>query len=282
MKYADIISRIITLRAILVSAFLFSWGMHFCTPSAAYAGPDKIVLYFYSSETNINNFKSLKMELDGYLSGIGPYEFQPFRNRELFEKHVKDKKKCLLLLSSWHYSNIYKEYSLKPALVGVRKGNKYQRRLLVSKDDSVGKEFLKTGRIASASDILHTKNTLTEMFKDKYVAETANILTVPKDIDALMSVGFGMSKYALTTRSSLDKLKAVNSVLHKKMKIIAEGKESLLLILAFPQSFVEEGEKVVKIIQDMPANPDGKKKIKMFGLDGWQQIDSSDNSKLEG
>ncbi len=281
MKYANIMTRIITFRAILVSAFLFFWGMHFC-PSVAWAGPDKIMLYFYSSETNINNFKSLKMEFDGYLSSIGPYEFQPFRHRKIFEKYVKDKKKCLLLLSSWHYSNIYREYSLKPALVGVRKGKKYQRRLLVGKDGNIGAESLKTGRIASASSILHTRNTLTEMFKDKKTAEAAKILTVPKDIDALMSVGFGMSQYALTTRSSLDKLKAVNSVLHKKMKIIAEGKESLLLILAFPKTFMEEGGKVVKIIQDMPANPDGKKKIKMFGLDGWQQIDSSDNSKLEG
>jgi len=39
------------------------------------------------------------------------------------------------------------------------------------------------------------------MLKDKSTVDITNILTVPKDIDALMSVGFGMSKFALTTRT---------------------------------------------------------------------------------
>ena len=58
------------------------------------SGAGKTMVYFYSSETNINNFKSLKIEFDRYLSKQGPYEFQPFSSREDFEKHVKDKENC--------------------------------------------------------------------------------------------------------------------------------------------------------------------------------------------
>jgi len=92
--------------------------------SVAWAGSDKITIYFYSSESNINNFKLLKMEFDSYLSGFGSYEFQPFNDRRAFENHVRDRKECMLLLSSWHYSIIHREYSLKPALVGTRNGKK--------------------------------------------------------------------------------------------------------------------------------------------------------------
>ncbi|WP_207682537.1 hypothetical protein [Desulfonema magnum] len=187
-----------------------------------------------------------------------------------------------MLLSSWHYRNIYKTYSLRPVLVGVRNGKTHQKRILVGKDKSVNPESSKTGRIASATSIQHTKSVLREMFREKGAADKAKILTVPKDIDALMSVGFGMSQCALTTRNSLEKLKKVNPVLYRKMTILSEGRESLLLILATPESFTKDAESILRIIQNMSGDPDGRNKIKMIGLDGWQKFDPSDESKLEG
>ena len=248
----------------------------FCVTFAAFAMTGKTTIYFYSSETTINNFKLLKMEFDRYLSRFGPYEFQPFSDREAFEKHVKDKGQCLLLLSSWHYRNIYKGYSLKATLAGTRKGKKYQTRVLVSKDVTV-----RTGRIASASSVQHTSSYLKTMLKEKGLIDKAKILTVPKDIDALMSVGFGMSKLALTTRNALDELKMANPALHQKMMVLAEGEESLSLIVAVPERFQKDAEKMVTVIQKMAADPEGKEKLRMLGLDGWQTLDPSDKLKLE-
>lgn len=249
--------------------------------STARAESDKITVYFYSSESNINNFKLLKMEFDSYFSGFGNYEFQPFNDRKAFENHVRDRKECLLLLSSWHYSIIHREYSLKPALIGTRNGKKYQKRVLVGKGRFADMEIAKTGLIASASSIQHTRSTLTDIFGEKAAADTAKILTVPKDVDALMSVGFGMSQSALTTSSSLDRLKNLNPVLHQKMKIIAEGRESLMLVAAFPESLGQHAEEIVNIIRNMPENPDGRKRVNMLGLDGWEKPDLSVQSKLE-
>ena len=255
------------------AVLLFS-AVVFCVTFAAFASTDKTTVYFYSSETTINNFKSLKMKFDRYLSKFGPYELQPFSDREAFEKHVKNKERCLLLLSSWHYRKIHKEYSLKPALAGTRKGKKYQKRILVARD-----ELVKTGRIASASSVQHTSSCLRAILKRK--VDTSKILTVPKDIDALMSVGFGMSKLALTTRNALDELKMVNPTLHQKMKILAEGERSLLLILAVPERFRKDAKKIVTVIQNMATDPVGKEKLRMLGLDGWQTLDPSDRSRLE-
>ncbi|MDY6863407.1 MAG: hypothetical protein SV062_10535 [Thermodesulfobacteriota bacterium] len=249
--------------------------------AAGFAGADKITIYFYSSETNINNFKSLKMEFDIYLAKFGHYELQPFSDREAFEEHIRDKKKCLLLLSSWHYSSIYKRYCLNPVLVGMRNGKKYQKRILVTRDKSANLEIGEVGQIASASSVQHTFSVLNGMLKGKNAADKVRILTVPKDIDALMSVGFGISKSALTTRNSLNKLELVNPILYKKMEILAEGKQALLLILAVPKNFTKDAEKMVDIIKNMSANPDGKRKIQMLGLDGWQKLDPADRSTLE-
>ena len=71
-------------------------------------------------------------------------------------------------------------------------------------------------------------------------------------------------------------------MLYKKMKILMEGEESLLLILAVPERFTKQLEKMVTIIKDMPTDPDGKSKLRMLGLDGFQTLDPSDRSELEG
>jgi len=244
------------------------------------SGEGKIKIYFYSSETNINNFKSLKMEFDRYLSKFGPYEFQPFSARDVFEKQIKGKDNCLVLLSSWHYRHIHKELGLLPVLTGMRAGKKYQRKVLVADQESPDIIAAKPGLVASASSLEYTLSVLRSMFK-KPAEHPFNVLTVPKDIDALMSVGFGMAKLAFASGNAFEELKGVNPKLGSKMKVIAEGDQDLLLIVASPQGFGGGRIPLIDMIKNMPTEPEGLKRIRMLGLDGWQELDASDRSKLE-
>jgi len=250
--------------------------------SSITAAQEKTTIYFYSAETNINNFKSLKMEFDSYLTQFGAYEFQPFSDRATFEEHVKDKTHSLLLISSWHYTNIYQDYALSPLLVGLRNGKTFQKRILVAPEDITDPEVVKASPIASASSVAHTKSILTKMFPEDEASSAFKILTVPKDIDALMSVGFGMAKSAVITENSLESLKTINPSLHKKLKIVAESEETLLLIVAAPETFISEAQALISILQEMATDPDGEKRVRMLGLDGWQPIEPSDRLKLEG
>jgi len=140
---------------------------------------------------------------------------------------------------------------------------------------------VKAGRLASASSREHTGSYLRAMLKGKGIIDNIQVLTVPKDIDALMSVGFGMSKLALTSGSALDELKKINPILYKKMRILAEGEKSLSLVIAVPKGFRKEAGKIVAIFQNMAADPDGKEKLMMLGLDGWQPLNPSEKFKLE-
>jgi len=245
------------------------------------AAPDKVVIYFYSSEANINNFKSLKMGFDKYLAEYGPYEFQPFSDRKTFESHIRDKKRCLLLLSSWHYKIICKDYYLTFSLAGLRNGNKYQQRILVARETVSSIDDLTGADIASASSVEHTKSVVNGMFEKKGERAEVSILDVPKDIDALWTVYNGTAKAALITRNSFEELKNINPSMYRKMRILAEGQKSLSLIVAVPEGFLENSLQPVNVIKNMPMNPEGKKKMRMLGLDGWQKPDLSDRQTLE-
>jgi hypothetical protein len=255
--------------------------MSFCMAIFTFALSGIHTIYFYSTETNINNFKSLKMEFDRYLSKLGPFEFQPFIAKNTFEQHIKNKENCCLIISSWHFRSINKTYSLLPVLVGLQEGKKFQKRILVSIDQNESLNPVQTGAIASASSPEHTKSVLEQMFKRKIDKSDLNILIVPKDIDALMSVGFGMAASALTTENAYKQLERINPKLYKKMKVREESEASLSLILAVPRNFEKNDINMVNMVKEMTKNPDGIEKIKMLGIDGWKELDPLDRQKLE-
>ena len=93
----------------------------------------KYTLYFYSSETNINNYSSLKAEFDLYLSTQGDYRFQPFCDRETFELFISDNQDGVFLLSSWHYQQLKERVPMEPVLVGLSKNRATQKRVLTTK-----------------------------------------------------------------------------------------------------------------------------------------------------
>lgn len=243
--------------------------------------PEPVTIAFYSSETNINNFKSLKLEFDTYLSQFGADKFQPFSSRDTFETYLTEQKSCVVLLSSWHFARIRDTYGLKPMLVGVRNQHNSQKSVLVAKEANVTLAAVKNVQVASASSIEYTRNILTDLLPDSPAADQLKILTVPKELDALMSLGFGMAKAAVTTAHSLEQLHAMNPALYKSINVLAESKESLLLIVAISEACGAQSEQFATRLQQMPEQPGGKKIMLMLGLDNWKPIDASDLSKLE-
>lgn len=267
---ADFISkRYVILITAVMACMLFAAG-------GPASGADRIVILFYSAEANINNYKTLKAEFDGYLSRFGPYEFQPFGEQAVFEQRLRETDRCLLLFSAWHYRKITENRPLAPLLAGTRDGSSYQKRILVSAvADNLGTE-----PIASAGNLQLTRSILAEMFPAKNPS-AFNILMVPKEIDALVSLSFESATYALVTESAKGKLQALDPVLSERLKTLAEGKPSLLPVLAAPAEFAAADE-LVKIIMEMPKSSEGKNIMQFLDLDGWKVIGPSEKSNLEG
>lgn len=237
---------------------------------------------FYNPETNINNFASLKIEFDTYLSTLGHYQFQPFSDKDTFEKFIAKKTNCAFLISSWHFRNLKEKYPMDPVLVGVLKGKSTQKKVLLAKENIKNLILLKGGNVASAGSEDYTRNILIQMLgeKEKAVVDSMKVLTVPKDIDALMSVGFGIARSALAAESSLTKLSAINPKQYKMMNQLAVSEETLLPVVAIPKKCDKEVKKLVDIIEKMGDTPEGKKRLKMLGLDGWKRLDELERKRF--
>ena len=220
---------------------------------------DRHTIYVFSSETNINNYSSLKAEFDNYLSALGSYRMQPFSERETFESAIAEATSGVFLLSSWHYRSLRNQVSMEAVLVGVADGKSTQSRVLTSKNAESGDDSLHGLTVAAASSDDFARSVLQEMLgaTQSQVVESLQILTVPKDIDALLAVGFDMADLALTTERSLVKLAKINPNQHDRLKRVASSAEILLPVTAVSSAVGEHAQPVINVMIEMGALPRG-------------------------
>jgi hypothetical protein len=250
----------------LFTVFLLTISSIHCPACAA-----GLTVYFYTPENNTENLALLKTAFDRYLSEQGNYQFQPFDNQKNFEDTL-NKKDCIYLLSSWHLNALQQKLPLQVVLLGTFNGSTVQKKMLSTKQDITDFSMLKNAIIAGAGNELYIRNLLQQMDGVKYkeIENTIKILVVPKDLDALGAVGFGMANAAISAESSLKKLEIANPNLHKQLHQIGITEKSLLLVAATLNKPSKDEIALLKILYNMTGTEASLKYLKLLGLDGWQ------------
>jgi len=242
-------------------------------------------LYFYNPEANINNYSRLKLGFDRYLEQFGQYQFQPVSERLQFNDMVNNNDQGLLLLSSEHYQRLkQKRPSLTPLLIGVNRGNTMGYKILVVKNQLKSLEQLNKVKIAIAGQKQYAQDSLTQLLqnqKTKKIINQFELLSVPKDIDALMLVNFGMAQAALVADSSLQKLQRVNPAQAKQLRVLIQGQHYLLPIIAANQPLANQEQALLGLVQKMALNEQGLRQLKMIGLEQFQTLSSKELEQLQ-
>ncbi|MGZ5011041.1 MAG: hypothetical protein ACXV74_08805 [Methylobacter sp.] len=249
--------------------FLFIAGSYW----SAYSNTGSVI-YFYNPETNINNFATLKTAFDTYLVNHGGYYFQPFDNKEKFETVVHEKKGDIYLLSSWHLKALQqKNVPLKIALVGTSKGNTMQRKVLSTKKDIANVSMLKNTVVAGAGSEEYIQSVLKQILgkEQESLLKDIKILIVPKDIDAIMAVGFGMATAAISAESSLDKLSMINPNQFRELHGLGFSEKDYLLVAATLKKPEQQEAPLLEVLRKMSEDA-GEENLKLLGIDGWRAL----------
>lgn len=235
------------------------------------------MIYFYNPETNINNFSSLKALFDKYLSFYGNYKFQPFNKKNVFERvAAKMEFPVLLILSSWHFRSLTKKITLNPLLIAEKEGKFTFKKVLLARKPFSNINDLANKTIASAGTKEYTLSLLNEMVGKNKAALLAGvrILNVPKDIDALMSVGFGVAQAAIATEASLKQIEQINPKLKENLISLLTSKEILLPIVSSKSRGADKESinKLITILKTMSISKSGKENLAMLSIDKWTSI----------
>ncbi len=239
------------------------------------------MIFFYNPETNINNFSLLKRSFDSYLSKHGEYYFQPFRNRSTFEKHALSDDKSIVIMSSWHYNVLPEEIKNKyiPYMVSTHNGSYTYKKVLVTNINSPSLDKLKGSRLATSSSIEYTQELLSSILgkKSTELVGSINILKVPKDIDALMSVSFGLASVSLTSERNLSNYNKINPNHSRNLNVIKTSNDLLRPLVIVPRNKVDETTNLVSVLNSMVKEESGKTYLKMIGVDSWVKV----NKKIQ-
>ncbi len=247
-----------------------------------YASAQSPSIYFYSIESNVNNYSLLKIEFDTYLSKFGSYKFLPFKDNVTFEKFINSDMHGVCLLSSWHFQQLRAEALIEPFLVGRRNQANTQRYVLSASNGIRNIQKLRGERISSAGGESYTRSILSKMVakEDAALLDTIDILVVPKDIDALMIVGFGIVKAALTTENSVAKFGEINPRQHKLLRAIATSEKVLLPLIAAPVTKGNDISHLLTVVDDMENQAEGLPRLRMLGLDGFEKLSAGQLKSL--
>lgn len=213
-------------------------------------------VYYYTTEKNIDNFKTLKVNFDRYLAGYGKYEFQAFSDKEMFETFLKDRD-TIVMLSSLHYRQIAKRHDLNAVFVAQNKKSITDTNVIIGKENTP-----LNGTVTTAFSEKYTNKLLRKTFGFHHL----RLLKVPKEIDALMSVGYGMSQFASVSKGSFKLLQKTNRSLTKNMRIYSESDPNYRMLVAVNKDNVKDKD-FIRIFTNMNKNKNGKNILKLLGID---------------
>lgn len=239
-------------------------------------------VHFYSPETNINNFGTLKGEFDAFFAGAGGHKFQPYGDRAAFEKALAGNGGGLFLMSSWHYPQLATKAAWQPMLIGQLKEKSTQRHVLCAKQAVANLAALKGAKVASAGNKSFTLNLLVDLLgaEHRALVTEQNVLAVPKDIDALMAIGFGVAQAAVATEGGLERLARTNAKQHDALKQLAKGPERLLPIVVAPAQPDAATQALLKVLAGMGADPEGQQRLRLLGLDALVPTTDAQRAEL--
>jgi hypothetical protein len=273
-KSITVVSRRDALRRMLLGAA--SAGAWFTVQARSEAA---LTVFFYSPETNVNNFSVLKGEFDSFLAPLGGHKFQPFSDRETFETQFAAQPRGLFLVSSWHYKRLAAETALDPLLIGRTHGRSTQKHQLFGQTQNL--EELRSQKIATAGTRDFALTLLGEMLPgQEELIGTLSLLVVPKDIDALMAVGFGAARGAIATESGSDKLAKLNPKQRESLKQIGKGRESLLPVLAARRNADSDVRALATVFSKMEETPEGKSRLQLLGLEAMRPLAAEESGRL--
>jgi len=245
-------------------------------------GNEPLTIYFYNPEINITRNALLKNTFDLYLEALGDYQFQPVDDKATFEALIKNEANAIFMMSNWHYlqvKNTQTNSLFNLALRGIKGGSDSFHKILVGKDPQFDLNAMSLATSGNREYSLAILNNiaLTSSVKklSKNLFSNLNLLTVPKDIDALMAVGFDLADAALTTKSSLVKLSTIYKNQRQALHILGESQALKRLAVAFKQSTSPKVRALLSEIIQMENNKQGRRGLNMLGLDSWQLVNES-------
>lgn len=235
--------------------------------------------FLLSPGSQERSLQLLTLDFKEYLTQYGEYSFQSFNQEKNLVKQVEKNPQAIILLPVENYRQLFKKYQLKILSIGTIKGIVTHQYILVARQ-GITKESMQ-GTVAMPYSELQGKKILRSLL-GKSQAGILEVLTVPKGIDGLMSVGFGMADLALLDLGVFEQVAKVNHRLIALLKQLIISKEQFNTVVSVPYSKSKQNsDRLNFALSEMHKTAQGQRLLKFLKLDGWNKPTQQEQVNLE-
>ena len=234
-------------------------------------------IYLLSPDAGSNTLQLLKLDFEKYLSKRGDYPFYPFNREEVLQEKMEGEPEAIVLMPAESYRKIFNRYRLAVVAAGAVNGMVSKRHLLVGRQGGSRNGLQCTVAMPFSETV--GRRLLEEILGHQQAAQL-EILTVPKGIDALMSVGFGMADLALTDNHGYEQVAKVNGRLVGLLSQLAEGAEQYNTVISMPQR-QPLSEQMLATLMEMKKSAEGRRLLQFLKVEEWKLLTREEQRELE-
>jgi len=238
--------------------------------------------FFFSPDFGPGNLSGLTEAAEAYFDEA-EYDvgFQPFARFEDFEREYVRRKPQFVVAPQRVVKDRCLSSKLLPLAHPVRGGQGFGRRSLMAGPAISKTSGLKNGSVAatlpSGSDTIRSA-ALAQLRHD---FPSIRIIPVPKDIDALLAVGFGQVDAAFVSNTQFGQLAKINPRLTDKLHDLGYTEE-----IPFPTVYATEFatpqdiEGLRSAMHTINETGTGKRLTALLGYDGWNLVNPADATPI--
>ncbi len=234
--------------------------------------------YYFNPDTSQGNLGNLKREFDQYLLEKGSSaKFQPFAHFVDFHRQNNKRHPSFILVPEWYYRKYGKELGLQPILTPIRNGStSYQKVILVPKAASDAPNDYKIISFALTSMLQDDVNEELKVLLAKQLVDQqqVNMITVPKDLDAILALVLGQVEMALVAEHNLQTIAEINPKILHNVKQLDDTITVSMPVLCYLKNRVDDKqvEKLVEVFTGMSREEPQNKIMEMLKIDNWKKI----------
>ncbi|MFN2426975.1 MAG: PhnD/SsuA/transferrin family substrate-binding protein [Candidatus Binatia bacterium] len=235
--------------------------------------PGVALFYFFSPDWRPPDLGKLTVAVETALaSGDVDVSFQAFNRYEDFERQVLLQPPVLMIAPAWVEGSQGNSLGLERTVIArpVRRGKDNYRKALMTRSnlDSIGD--LARGSIAATLHSMGSGDPAAVLDSFHLAADSARIVPVPKDVDALLALNFGQVDAALVTSEQYEVLARTNPAEAEQMRVLAFSNQ-----VGLPPVFASAGadaamlDRLRDLLERLREVPQGTNVLTMLGFDGF-------------
>ena len=183
-----------------------------------------------------------------------------------FESSVDKFKPVLAIVASYYYNTMKDSFKWKAILSGHKRGRKTFDKLLIASLSITEPLQLRNKSLAAVS--LGSASYVDFLLPRGLSVKNIRILSVSKDIDAIMALGFEQVEAAIVMEESFDKMNKINPDTVKNLHVLRKLEPvGYPKIAVFPNA--ENLERFAKSFEKKHYRREIKEALKFFGVTGF-------------